>query len=81
MSEIKKEYTWDDLYERAMDCAFMSHELRAKDNARLLLRDIILEEDGYDIEKCECAEEEIDAFLWKRENPVLFDENGNRIKK
>jgi len=59
----------------------MSSELRAKDNARLLLRDIILEEDGYDIENCECAEEEIDAFLWKRENPVLFDENGNLIKK
>lgn len=81
MSEIKKEYTWNDIYERAMDCDFMSHELRAKDNARLLLRDLILEEDGYDIENCECAEEKIDAFLWKRENPVLFDENGNLIKK
>ena len=64
MGELKKEYTWDELYERAIDCAYMSPELRAKDNARFLLRDIILEEEGYDIEQCECAEEEIDTFLW-----------------
>jgi len=81
MSEIKKEYTWDELYERAIDCACMSSELRAKDHAKFLLRDIILEEAGYDIEQCECAEEEIDTFLWKRDNPVLFDENGYLVSK
>ena len=81
VDNIKTEYTWDELYERAIDCACMSPELRAKDHARFLLRDIILEEDGYDIEECECAEEEIDTFLWKRDNPVLFDENGYLIRK
>ena len=81
VDNIKAEYTWDELYERAIDCACMSPELRAKDHARFLLRDIILEEDGYDIEECECAEEEIDAFLWKRDNPVLFDENGYLVRK
>lgn len=81
MNELKNEYTWDELYERAIDCACMSPELRAKDQARYVLRDVILEEDGYDIEQCECAEEEIDTFLWKRETPVLFDENGNIVSK
>ena len=81
VDNIKAEYTWDELYERAIDCACMSPELRAKDHARFLLRDIILEEVGYDIEKCECPEEEIDTFLWKRDNAVLFDENGCLIRK
>lgn len=81
MSEVKKEYTWDDLYERAIDCVCMSPELRAKDHARFLLAGIISEEEGYDIEQCECAEEEIDTFLWKREVPILFDENGYLISK
>ena len=81
MKQIKSEYTWDDLYERAIECAFMSPELRAKDNARSLLRELVLEEEDCDIEQCECAEEEIDSFLWKRERPVLFDENGSIISK
>jgi len=81
VSEVRKAYTWDDLYERAIDCAFMSSELRAKDHARFLLAEIISEEEGYDIEECECPEEEIDTFLWKREKPVLFDENGYLVSK
>ena len=38
-----------------------------------------LEEEGYDIEECECPEEEIETFLDKREEPLLFDKNGNFI--
>ena len=81
MHDNKKEYTWDDLYERAIGCAFLSDELNAKDNARYELQNLILSEDGYDIEKCECPEDEIDSFLFKREMPVLFNENGNLIRK
>ena len=81
MHDNKKEYTWDDLYERAIECAFLSDELNAKDNARYELQNLILSEDGYDIEKCECPEDEIDSFLFKREVPVLFNENGNLIRK
>ena len=77
----KREYTWDELYERAMGCAFLSPELCAKDRARENLRTIIMDEEGYDIEACECPEEEIDTFLWKREKQVLFDEDGNIIQK
>ena len=40
-----------------------------------------MDEEGYDIEACECPEDEIDTFLWKREKQVLFDENGNIIQK
>ena len=81
MSEFKNKYTWDDLYERADGCVFLSPELCAKDRARENLRTIITEEAGYDIETCECPEEEIDTFLWKREKQILFDENGNLISK
>ena len=35
VDNIKAEYTWDELYERAIDCACMSPELRAKDNPEL----------------------------------------------
>ena len=77
--EDKFSYTWDELFERAIDRPFLSPELKAKDNARFLLSVLILEEEGYDIEECECLEDEIEAFLAKRKEPLLFDENGNFI--
>lgn len=80
MPPIKRTYTWDDLYKRAENCRFGSPELRAKDEARFQLADLIEEEWGYDIENGECAEEEIDYFLLQRERPVLFDNGGNIIK-
>ena len=77
----KTKYTWDEIYERATGCAFLSPELKAKDQARFELQKLIQEEEGYDIETCECPEEEIDTFLWKREKSVLFNENGNLISE
>lgn len=78
---MSAEYTWDDIYERADGSAYGDDELTAKDNARWQLACLIQEEEGYDIDECECPEEEIDTFLWRREKPVLFDECGNIVKK
>lgn len=76
-----KTYTWDDLFERAIDTACLSPELRAKDEARNQLAELISDEAGYDIEQCDCPEDEIDSFLWQREQPVLFDAQGNIIRE
>ena len=78
---MDRKYTWDDLYERADGAAYGDDELTAKDNARWQLTCLIIEEDGYDIDECECPEDEIDTFLWKRENLVLFDVDGNIVEK
>ena len=77
----QKLYTWDEIYERAIGCAYLSPELVAKDMAREHLGDLILRECGYDIEECECPEDEIDLFLWARNNPVLFDEQGRIVEE
>lgn len=77
----KVEYTWGEIYERAIECSCLSPELRAKDEARCQLAELIMREEGYDIEKCECPEDEIDSFLWARENPVLFDDRGNIVEE
>lgn len=73
-------YTWDDLYERADGSAYGDPELKAKDNARFILTEIIKELKGYDIDECECPEEEIDWFLEESDEVYLFDEDGNLIK-
>lgn len=78
---MDNKYTWDDIYARAEGAAYGDYELTAKDNARWQLGWLIQKEEGYDIEECESPEEEIDKFLWKREKPVLFDEDGNIVEK
>lgn len=78
---MDNKYTWDDIYERANGAAYGDDELTAKDNARWQLTWLIREEGGYDIDECENPEEEIDIFLYKRENPVLFDVDGNIVEQ
>ena len=39
-----KKYTWDDLYVRAEGCAFLSPELKAKDEARFQIGELIKKE-------------------------------------
>lgn len=77
---MKKLFTWDDLYDRADDKSYGSPELIAKDEAREELRNVIMESEGYDIDECECPEDEIDAFLNSSPNQYLFDNNGNLIR-
>lgn len=72
-------YTWDDLYERAEGTGCGDPELRAKDNARGILTDIIKEQTGIDVDECEIPEEEIESFLEKAGREYLFDENGSLI--
>lgn len=80
MAKFYSEYTWDELFERALDKAFLSPELRAKDEARYQLGELIKKEAGYDIETCESAEEEIDKFIKKRKLTVFFDARGNIVR-
>jgi serine/threonine protein phosphatase 1 len=80
MKEFYSEYVYDEIYRRADGKAFLSPELKAKDEARYQLRGLIKKETGIDIEKCESPEDEIDRFLFKRSTPVLFDERGNIVR-
>ena len=80
MKTFYSEYTWDELFKRASGTACMSPELRAKDEARYQLRDLILKETNLDIEVCDSAEEAIDRFLEKRKAPVFFDDRGNIVR-
>lgn len=81
MKTFYSEYSWDELFNRAIGKAFLSPELRAKDEARYQLGELIKKETGINIEECESAEEEIDKFLSGRKIPVVFDNRGNIIKR
>ena len=70
-------FTWDEIWQRADGFGYGSAELTAKDEARYQLGIWILESEGYDIEECECPEEEIDWYLETHE--AYFDENGNLL--
>ena len=67
--------TWDEIYERADGCCWWDRELKAKDNARWNVRDLVYAEVGEDIEEAECPEERVDYYteLWD----VEFDEDGH----
>lgn len=77
----KRTYTWDNLYERADGAACGDPELKAKDNARFVLTEIIKELEGYDIDECEIPEEEIEYFLEKSDREYLFDKDGNLVEE
>lgn len=69
-------YTWDMLYVRAEGAACGDPELRAKDNARWELSELIKEKTGVDVDECEIPEEEIDRFLENENTEYLFNEDG-----
>ena len=70
-------FTWDELFDKAISTGFLSDELRAKDNARSAMRDVILDATGVDIDKSESAEDEIEKFLKESDTTYYFDESGN----
>lgn len=76
-----EKYTWDEIYERAEGCACGEPNLRAKDNARAILTEIIFEVTGANIDDCEIPEEEIEIFLESSNKKYLFDEDGNLIRE
>ena len=72
-----KYYTWDDLYERAMDTAFGDPRLRAKDEARFQANNYAMDKGYEDAEEAEIPEEVIEDYCEKF--GLRFDENGNII--
>ncbi len=76
-----RRYTWDEIYDMAIDKAFGSPELNAKDHARWMLRNRIMAEDDHDIEEDEIPEESIEQWIADYEKRtgrhVMFDEYGN----
>ena len=74
-----KRYTWDNLYDLAEDKGFGSKELNAKDNARWIFEDKILEDTGIDINSEECPEECIENDI-QEYGELYFDEYGILLK-
>lgn len=70
-----KYYTWDDLYERAMDTAFGDPELRAKDEARFQANNYAMDKGYEDAEEAEIPEDRIEDYC--DDLGLRFDENGN----
>ena len=72
-------YTWNELYERALNSGCGSKELIAKDNARAELENLIKVQTGKDINMCEIPEEEIDNYLENSSEELFFSESGNLV--
>lgn len=74
-------FTWDELFDKAVSKGFLSDELKAKDNARSAMRDVILDKTGVDIDKSESAEDKIEKFLKASTTTYYFDESGNIVRE
>lgn len=70
-----KYYTWDDLYERAMDTAFGDPKLSAKDEARFQANNYAMDKGYEDAEEAEIPEDRIEDYC--DDLGLRFDENGN----
>lgn len=70
-------FTFDDLYDLAIDRGYGDPRLTAKDNARYAVECLIQEEQGRDINECECPEDEIFDYL--KDHELYFDEDGRLI--
>lgn len=70
-------YTWDEIYERAKGCAYLSPELDAKDEAMWQVGEFGVEYDGSDVGQCSIVEDGV-GFLCEKYD-ILFDENGNIV--
>lgn len=74
-----KYYTYDEIYNRAIDAPCRSHELKAKDNAIYNIWAEILETTGENIYDYEIPEETIEKHIERSEKQYFFDDNGNMI--
>ena len=70
-----KYYTWDDLYERAMDKGWGDKELKAKDEAWFQANNYAIGKGFEDAEEAEIPEEVIEDYC--EQFGLRFDENGN----
>ncbi len=71
----RKELTWDDIYERAIDTACGDWRLKAKDTARWQVRNFALEQGEMDLEEAEVPEDMVEDYCKKYS--IVFDTNGN----
>lgn len=67
-------FTFDDIYDMALDRGYGDPRLTAKDNARWEIECRIQDEQGRDINECECPEDEIFDYL--EDHELYFDEDG-----
>lgn len=76
--KTKEVYSWNDLYDRAIDMPCGSPELKAKDNARDQVKYFALERDYKNPDRFECPEDIIEDYckMWD----IFFDENGNIVE-
>ncbi len=70
-------YTWDNIYERAIDTACGDWRLKAKDAARWQVRNFALEHGEMDVEEAEVPEDAVEDYCKKYS--IVFDTNGNII--
>lgn len=67
--------TRNELYESAENVGFGDTVLKAKDEARYQVRNLVRNLYGLDIEERECPEDEVDEF--SDSMGIVFDERGN----
>lgn len=67
--------TWNEIYNRAIDCACGDWRLKAKDYARGEVREFVMLKKNYDIETAEIPEDEIDYYC--KEYDIEFSDNGS----
>lgn len=71
-------YSWDEIYDAAIDCGYGDNELKAKDEARWEVRCFVLEnKGGEDLEEVECPEDEVEFYCDKY--GIRFNEYGNIV--
>lgn len=69
--------TWDEIYERAIGADFLEPALKAKDEARWQVRELMVDLGCPDPEKDEIPEESIEDYCEKMQ--IEFDDWGNII--
>ena len=73
-----KLYTFEEMYDRKAEKGYGEPELRAYDEARYQLTDVMLKR-GINPDIEECPEDCIFDFVKENGNKFRFDENGNLI--
>lgn len=74
-----KKYTWDELHERAENAPFLSRELKALDNARDTMQDLVFAIIGEDPSEYDCPQDEVEAFIANYQSTIYFDDGGNLL--
>ena len=74
-------YTWNEIYERAIDSCCMSPELRAKDEARNQVREFALEKGFEDLEKQKFQRKWSSIIVIILISDLIFVEILNFLKK